>query len=69
MTSVDFLAQEKIWFDKPRYDQAERCFYERMNGSSQAAAAPGQVAAGLLTFGFVSEKFDMILFFVNNGIF
>ncbi|KAM9357719.1 eukaryotic translation elongation factor 1 delta b (guanine nucleotide exchange protein) isoform 1-T1 [Symphorus nematophorus] len=35
MTSVDFLAQEKIWFDKPRYDEAERRFYERMNGSSQ----------------------------------
>uniref|UniRef100_H3CS28 Eukaryotic translation elongation factor 1 delta b (guanine nucleotide exchange protein) n=1 Tax=Tetraodon nigroviridis TaxID=99883 RepID=H3CS28_TETNG len=38
MTSVDFLAQEKIWFDKARYDQAERCFYERMNGSSQVPA-------------------------------
>ncbi|XP_014325462.1 uncharacterized protein LOC102223717 isoform X3 [Xiphophorus maculatus] len=35
MSSVDFLAQEKIWFEKPRYDEAERCFYERMNGSSQ----------------------------------
>ncbi|XP_037626445.1 eukaryotic translation elongation factor 1 delta b (guanine nucleotide exchange protein) isoform X2 [Sebastes umbrosus] len=35
MSSVDFLAQEKIWFDKPRYDEAERRFYERPNGSSQ----------------------------------
>uniref|UniRef100_A0A1A7WVN6 Mitochondrial fission regulator n=1 Tax=Iconisemion striatum TaxID=60296 RepID=A0A1A7WVN6_9TELE len=35
MSSVDFLAQEKIWFDKPRYDEAERRFYERLNGSSQ----------------------------------
>ncbi|XP_070816480.1 uncharacterized protein [Chaetodon trifascialis] len=35
MSSVDFLAQEKIWFDKPRYDEAERRFYEHMNGSSQ----------------------------------
>ncbi|XP_070688859.1 eukaryotic translation elongation factor 1 delta b (guanine nucleotide exchange protein) isoform X2 [Pempheris klunzingeri] len=35
MSSADFLVQEKIWFDKPRYDEAERCFYERMNGSSQ----------------------------------
>uniref|UniRef100_A0A3Q3AHY3 Eukaryotic translation elongation factor 1 delta b (guanine nucleotide exchange protein) n=1 Tax=Kryptolebias marmoratus TaxID=37003 RepID=A0A3Q3AHY3_KRYMA len=34
MSSVDFLAQEKIWFDKLRYDEAERRFYERMNGSS-----------------------------------
>uniref|UniRef100_A0A3B4VJH2 Eukaryotic translation elongation factor 1 delta b (guanine nucleotide exchange protein) n=2 Tax=Seriola dumerili TaxID=41447 RepID=A0A3B4VJH2_SERDU len=35
MSAVDFLAQEKIWFDKPRYDEAERRFYERMNGPSQ----------------------------------
>uniref|UniRef100_A0A667YX94 Elongation factor 1-delta n=1 Tax=Myripristis murdjan TaxID=586833 RepID=A0A667YX94_9TELE len=31
-----FLAQEKIWFDKPRYDEAERRFYEHMNGPSQS---------------------------------
>ncbi|XP_071402258.1 eukaryotic translation elongation factor 1 delta b (guanine nucleotide exchange protein) isoform X1 [Centroberyx affinis] len=36
MSAVDFLAQEKIWFDKPRYDEAERRFYEHMNGSSQS---------------------------------
>uniref|UniRef100_A0A672F951 Eukaryotic translation elongation factor 1 delta b (guanine nucleotide exchange protein) n=2 Tax=Salarias fasciatus TaxID=181472 RepID=A0A672F951_SALFA len=41
MSSADFLAQEKIWFDKPRYDDAERRFYERMNGSSQAAQDVG----------------------------
>ncbi|XP_029286130.1 uncharacterized protein LOC115007413 isoform X2 [Cottoperca gobio] len=35
MSSVDFLAQEKIWFDKPRYDEAERRFYERTDGPSQ----------------------------------
>ncbi|KAK5599420.1 hypothetical protein CRENBAI_021511 [Crenichthys baileyi] len=39
MSSVDFLAQEKIWFEKPRYDEAERRFYERMNGSSQDVGA------------------------------
>ncbi|XP_053501994.1 eukaryotic translation elongation factor 1 delta b (guanine nucleotide exchange protein) isoform X4 [Ictalurus furcatus] len=32
MSAMEFLAQEKIWFDKPRYDEAERKFYERMNG-------------------------------------
>ncbi|KAM8875159.1 eukaryotic translation elongation factor 1 delta b (guanine nucleotide exchange protein) isoform 2-T3 [Spinachia spinachia] len=41
MTSVDFLAKEKIWFDKPRYDEAERRFYERPNGCSQAAQDVG----------------------------
>ncbi|XP_047231385.1 eukaryotic translation elongation factor 1 delta b (guanine nucleotide exchange protein) isoform X4 [Girardinichthys multiradiatus] len=39
MSSVDFLGQEKIWFEKPRYDEAERRFYERMNGSSQDVGA------------------------------
>ncbi|XP_053705574.1 uncharacterized protein LOC128749656 isoform X2 [Synchiropus splendidus] len=29
MASVSFLAQERIWLDKPRYDEAERRFYER----------------------------------------
>ncbi|XP_053543184.1 eukaryotic translation elongation factor 1 delta b (guanine nucleotide exchange protein) isoform X4 [Ictalurus punctatus] len=32
MSAMEFLAQERIWFDKPRYDEAERKFYERMNG-------------------------------------
>ncbi|XP_047198983.1 eukaryotic translation elongation factor 1 delta b (guanine nucleotide exchange protein) isoform X2 [Hippoglossus stenolepis] len=38
---MNFLAQEKIWFDKPRYDEAERRFYENMNGSSQPAQDAG----------------------------
>lgn len=41
MSTVNFLAQEKIWFDKPRYDEAERRFYERMNGSSQTTQDVG----------------------------
>ncbi|KAF4092171.1 hypothetical protein AMELA_G00017840 [Ameiurus melas] len=32
VSAMEFLAQERIWFDKPRYDEAERKFYERMNG-------------------------------------
>ncbi|XP_063748040.1 elongation factor 1-delta-like isoform X1 [Eleginops maclovinus] len=43
MSSVDFLAQEKIWFDKPRYDEAERRFYERTDGSSQPAEVPAAI--------------------------
>uniref|UniRef100_A0A672NLY6 Uncharacterized protein n=1 Tax=Sinocyclocheilus grahami TaxID=75366 RepID=A0A672NLY6_SINGR len=35
MTAAECLAQERIWFDKPRYDEAERQFYERMNGPTQ----------------------------------
>ncbi|CAJ1061183.1 hypothetical protein EPR50_G00102670 [Xyrichtys novacula] len=45
MTSADFLAQEKIWFDKPRYDEAERRFYERMNGSPQPMMTTTTTAA------------------------
>ncbi|XP_062043900.1 elongation factor 1-delta [Lepus europaeus] len=30
--TTSFLVHEKIWFDKFKYDDAERSFYERMNG-------------------------------------
>lgn len=36
-SAVDYFVQEKIWFDKPRYDDAERHFYERINSSSHPA--------------------------------
>ncbi|XP_068599280.1 eukaryotic translation elongation factor 1 delta b (guanine nucleotide exchange protein) [Brachionichthys hirsutus] len=39
MTSVGFLVQEKIWFDKLLYDEAERRFHERVNGSSHRTQA------------------------------
>uniref|UniRef100_A0A3Q1H432 Eukaryotic translation elongation factor 1 delta b (guanine nucleotide exchange protein) n=1 Tax=Anabas testudineus TaxID=64144 RepID=A0A3Q1H432_ANATE len=48
MSAVDFLAQEKVWFDKPRYDEAERRFYEHMNGSSQPAQKPKNVGANTI---------------------
>ncbi|XP_026229816.1 elongation factor 1-delta-like isoform X1 [Anabas testudineus] len=34
MSGVQCLATEKIWFDKHRYDEAEKCFYEGVNGPS-----------------------------------
>lgn len=36
MSVLDCLAQERIWFDKPRYDEAERQFYERVNGPTKS---------------------------------
>ncbi|GAA6092416.1 eukaryotic translation elongation factor 1 delta a (guanine nucleotide exchange protein) isoform X2 [Tachysurus ichikawai] len=36
MSGVQCLAQEKIWFDKSKYDEAERCFYEGINGVPSA---------------------------------
>ncbi|XP_059937711.1 elongation factor 1-delta-like isoform X1 [Mesoplodon densirostris] len=31
--ATNFLVHEKIWFDKFKYDDAERKFYQQMNGS------------------------------------
>ncbi|CAL8236024.1 unnamed protein product [Boreogadus saida] len=33
MSGLQCLAAENIWFDKHRYDDAERCFYEGVNSS------------------------------------
>lgn len=30
--AVDHFLSEKIWFDKYKYDDAERRYYEQMNG-------------------------------------
>ncbi|XP_049930500.1 eukaryotic translation elongation factor 1 delta a (guanine nucleotide exchange protein) isoform X1 [Epinephelus moara] len=35
MSGLQCLASENIWFDKHRYDEAERRFYEGVNGPSQ----------------------------------
>lgn len=52
--ATNFLVHEKIWFDKFKYDDAERKFYEQMNGpaagsSRQVGAVPpasGRVGTG-----------------------
>jgi len=44
MSGLQCLAQENIWFDKSRYDEAERRFYEGANGPApqvKTAAARG----------------------------
>lgn len=43
--AANFLVHEKVWFDKFKYDDAERKFYEQVNGpaagsSHQVGAAP-----------------------------
>uniref|UniRef100_A0A2K6A7A5 Elongation factor 1-delta n=1 Tax=Mandrillus leucophaeus TaxID=9568 RepID=A0A2K6A7A5_MANLE len=43
--ATNFLVHEKIWFDKFKYDDAERRFYEQMNGP--VAGASRQVRAAL----------------------
>ncbi|KAJ8268661.1 hypothetical protein COCON_G00138330 [Conger conger] len=37
MSAVQYLAQEKVWVDKSRYDEAERRFYEGVNGPSHSS--------------------------------
>ncbi|XP_051045100.1 elongation factor 1-delta isoform X4 [Phodopus roborovskii] len=43
--ATNFLVHEKIWFDKFKYDDAERKFYEQMNGpvtaGSHQSSGPG----------------------------
>ncbi|XP_050637726.1 elongation factor 1-delta-like [Macaca thibetana thibetana] len=43
--ATNFLVHEKIWFDKFKYDNAERRFYEQMNGpvagASRQTSGPG----------------------------
>lgn len=47
--ATNFLVHEKIWFDKFKYDDAERKFYEQMNGP--VAGSSRQVRAALGTTG------------------
>ncbi|XP_049453494.1 eukaryotic translation elongation factor 1 delta a (guanine nucleotide exchange protein) isoform X2 [Epinephelus fuscoguttatus] len=39
MSGLQCLASENIWFDKHRYDEAERRFYEGVNGPSQQSSS------------------------------
>ncbi|CAL8254860.1 unnamed protein product [Merluccius merluccius] len=41
MSAVDFFAQDKIWFEKPRYDEAERRFFERESQPSEETQDAG----------------------------
>ncbi|XP_026229817.1 elongation factor 1-delta-like isoform X2 [Anabas testudineus] len=46
MSGVQCLATEKIWFDKHRYDEAEKCFYEGVNGPSTQQQQSSSHAGG-----------------------
>lgn len=46
--ATDFLVHEKVWFDKFRYDEAERRFYEQMNGPVASASCQVRAVWGLL---------------------
>ncbi|KZC13680.1 putative elongation factor 1-delta [Dufourea novaeangliae] len=42
------LAQEKVWFDKPSYDKAERLYFEKMAKGNQQTTSPILSAGGSL---------------------
>ncbi|XP_038573655.1 eukaryotic translation elongation factor 1 delta a (guanine nucleotide exchange protein) isoform X5 [Micropterus salmoides] len=46
MSGLQCLASENIWFDKQRYDEAERCFYEGANGPSTEQRQSSSHAGG-----------------------
>ncbi|XP_048214485.1 elongation factor 1-delta isoform X2 [Perognathus longimembris pacificus] len=46
--ATNFLVHEKIWFDKFKYDDAERKFYEQMNGPAAGASRQENGASVIL---------------------
>uniref|UniRef100_A0A8C6CL08 Elongation factor 1 beta central acidic region eukaryote domain-containing protein n=1 Tax=Monodon monoceros TaxID=40151 RepID=A0A8C6CL08_MONMO len=44
--ATNFLVHAKIWFDKFKYDDAERKFYEQMNGSVAGSSHQENVGPG-----------------------
>nr|KAF6404687.1 eukaryotic translation elongation factor 1 delta [Rousettus aegyptiacus] len=46
--ATNFLVHEKIWFDKFKYDDAERKFYEQMNGPAAGSSRQENGASVIL---------------------
>ncbi|XP_007954282.1 elongation factor 1-delta [Orycteropus afer afer] len=46
--ATSFLAHEKVWFDKFKYDEAERRFYEQMNGPAAGSCRQENGASVIL---------------------
>ncbi|XP_058132106.1 elongation factor 1-delta isoform X4 [Dasypus novemcinctus] len=46
--ATNFLVHEKVWFDKFKYDDAERKFYEQMNGPVAGCSRQDNGASGIL---------------------
>ncbi|XP_012590446.1 PREDICTED: elongation factor 1-delta-like, partial [Condylura cristata] len=46
--ATSFLLHEKVWFDKFKYDDAERRFYEQMNGPAGGSARQEDGASVIL---------------------
>ncbi|KAK2579652.1 hypothetical protein KPH14_011577 [Odynerus spinipes] len=48
MATVTALTHEKVWFEKPSYDKAERLYFERMAKGNQQSTCPIIPAGGSL---------------------
>ncbi|NXX85530.1 EF1D factor, partial [Urocolius indicus] len=46
--AVDYFMHEKIWFDKYKYDDAERRYYEQMNGPVSSSSAQQENGASTI---------------------
>nr|XP_029512460.1 elongation factor 1-delta-like isoform X1 [Oncorhynchus nerka]XP_029512461.1 elongation factor 1-delta-like isoform X2 [Oncorhynchus nerka] len=46
MSGLQCLGEDNIWFEKPRYDEAERRFYEGANGPSTHSHHQSSSASG-----------------------
>lgn len=56
MSGLQCLASENIWFDKPRYDEAEKRFYEGVNGPSTHQQQVKTSTLFFFLFGFLLAR-------------
>jgi len=61
MSAVDFFSQDKVWFEKPRYDEAERRFYEHQGRPSEETQVP-------FCSGFYSRFLSTVLSMVLSAV-
>ncbi|XP_037234760.1 elongation factor 1-delta isoform X3 [Falco rusticolus] len=56
--AVDYFMHEKIWFEKYKYDDAERRFYEQMNGP--VSSSSHQQSASTASSGPVGDQNELL---------
>ncbi|XP_040441471.1 elongation factor 1-delta isoform X3 [Falco naumanni] len=56
--AVDYFMHEKIWFEKYKYDDAERRFYEQMNGP--VSSSSHQQSASTTSSGPVGDQNELL---------
>lgn len=63
MSGLQCLASENIWFDKPLYDEAEKCFYEGANGPPSQV---GQAGTQTWTHGCKTQEEEQSCFVFSS---